>query len=106
MNARISWLCSPGGAHFGGCTCPRRRPRSGRLCFAKERQQLTWRVRGRARKVSARSRVLALNAQEGRGAELPHAALSTTGRYVRDMADGLREATRVLELASPLVTAT
>jgi integrase/recombinase XerD len=38
---------------------------------------------------------------------LGHADLSTTRRYVRDTADGLREAARVLELASPQqVTAT
>jgi integrase len=38
---------------------------------------------------------------------LGHADLSTTRRYVRDTADGLREAARVLELASPRqVTAT
>jgi integrase len=37
---------------------------------------------------------------------LGHADLSTTRQYVRDTADGLREAARVLELASPQVTAT
>ncbi|HVN30955.1 MAG TPA: tyrosine-type recombinase/integrase [Thermoanaerobaculaceae bacterium] len=37
---------------------------------------------------------------------LGHADLSTTRRYVRDTAEGLREAARVLELASPQVTAT
>ena len=37
---------------------------------------------------------------------LGHADLSTTRRYVRDTADGLPEAVRVLELASPQVTAT
>lgn len=38
---------------------------------------------------------------------LGHADLSTTRWYVRDTADGLREAARVLEMASPQqVTAT